>query len=91
VEPAQRLDFARLLEIQDEYRSGGAEMSGFGDPNKTPNGVVVGLAQFQSAVAARPDDLSAHAVRIFGMIGKPSAKASGQNPSPNLAPGGAKC
>ncbi len=64
MEPAQPLDLARLVGIQHEYRSGSAEMSGLGDPNKTPNGVVIGLAQLQLAVVAKPDDLSAHTVRI---------------------------
>jgi hypothetical protein len=32
-------------------------MSEVGHPSKTPDGVVIGLAQLPSAVTARPDDL----------------------------------
>ena len=45
-------------------------MNGLGGLNKSPNGVVVGLAQLQLPVVETPADLKAQTDRIVAMVGK---------------------
>ena len=45
-------------------------MNGLGGLNKSPNGVVIGLAQLQLPSVATPDDLAAQTERICWMVGK---------------------
>ena len=48
----------------------GVSMSGLGGLNKSPNGVVIGLAQLQLPVVETPAQLKAQAERICWMVGK---------------------
>jgi formamidase len=45
-------------------------MSGLGGLNKSPNGVVLGLAQLQLPVVRTPEDLAAQTTRICDMVAK---------------------
>ncbi|NJL99223.1 MAG: formamidase, partial [Synechococcaceae cyanobacterium SM2_3_2] len=45
-------------------------MSGLGGLNKTPNGVVLGLVQFQLPVVVTPDDVAAQTQVIVDMVTK---------------------
>jgi formamidase len=45
-------------------------MSGLGDLNKSPNGVVLGLVQLQLPNVVTPDDLAAQTDRICQLVGK---------------------
>ena len=45
-------------------------MSGLGGLNKSPHGVVLGLAQLQLPVVVTPDDLARQTRRICDMVAK---------------------
>src|ERR1043166_148547 len=45
-------------------------MSELGGPNKSPNGVVIGLVQLQLPVVATPADLAKQTETIVAMVGK---------------------
>src|SRR5712692_5937677 len=45
-------------------------MNGLGGLNKSPNGVVIGLAQLQLPIVATPDDLAGQTERICAMVAK---------------------
>ena len=54
-------------------------MSGLGGLNKSPNGVVVGLAQLQLPVVETPGQLAAQKERIVAMVGKARRNNAGMD------------